>query len=164
VKLNFVKEPMVLIDDEAQKDMNVTATGKSVNAIRSFAGKGILVWGARTLAGNDNEYKYIPVRRFLNMVLESVKKSTGVFVFEANNADTWAKVRVMIENYLTNLWRQGALAGAKPQVAFYVKCGLGDTMTAQDILNGLLIVQIGMAPLRPAEYISLTFSHKIEGV
>jgi phage tail sheath protein FI len=143
--------------------MNIDAdTGKSVNAIRSFSGKGILVWGARTLDGNSNEWRYISVRRFFIMVEESVKKATAAFVFEPNDANTWIRIRAMIENYLTLLWRQGALAGAKPEHAFFVKVGLGQTMSAIDILEGRLIVEIGMAAVRPAEFIILRFSHKMQ--
>ncbi|HLF64387.1 MAG TPA: phage tail sheath C-terminal domain-containing protein [Saprospiraceae bacterium] len=162
VSLRFVRRPSVAIDDASQADLNVHTTGKSVNAIRSFSGKGILVWGARTLAGNDNEWRYINVRRFFNMVEESVKKSTEPFVFEPNDANTWVKVRAMIENFLILQWRAGALAGAKPEHAFYVKVGLGQTMTALDILEGRMIVEIGMAAVRPAEFIILRFSHKMQ--
>jgi len=161
VSLNLVKEPMVKIDDGDQEDMNVTSTGKSVNAIRTFSGKGVLVWGARTLAGNDNEWRYVSVRRFFNMVEESVKKSTEPFVFEPNDGNTWSKVRGMIENFLTLQWRAGALQGAKPEEAFFVGVGLGETMTALDILEGRLIVEIGMAVVRPAEFVILRFSHKM---
>jgi phage tail sheath protein FI len=135
--------------------------GKSVNAIRYFTGKGTLVFGARTLAGNDNEWRYVPVRRFFNMVEESCKKSTEPFVFEPNDANTWVKIQGMIENFLTTLWRQGALQGVKPEHAFYVAVGLGKTMTSLDILEGRLIVEIGMAVVRPAEFIILRFSHKL---
>ena len=162
VSLNYVKELMVNIDDEDQKDMNVHTSGKSVNAIRNFTGKGTMVWGARTLAGNDNEWRYIPVRRFFNMVEESVKKASMQFVFEPNDANTWVKVRAMIENFLLLQWRAGALAGAKPEEAFYVRVGLGQTMTADDILNGRMIVEIGMAAVRPVEFIILRFSHKMQ--
>ena len=133
-----------------------------MNALRSFTGKGILVWGARTLAGNDNEWKYVPVRRFFNMVEESVEKATAQFVFEPNDANTWVKVRAMIENFLILQWRAGALAGAKPEQAFYVRVGLGETMTADDILNGIMNIEIGMAAVRPAEFIVLKFSHKMQ--
>jgi len=142
-------------------NIDVTA-GKSINAIRAFTGKGTLVYGARTLAGNDNEWRYVSVRRLFNMVEESVKKATEQFVFEPNDANTWTKVRAMISNYLTVLWRQGALAGAKPEHAFYVACGIGVTMTAQDILEGKMNVEIGMAAVRPAEFIILRFSHKMQ--
>lgn len=147
------------IDDLEQATLNVDVmAGKSVNAIRSFTGKGILVWGARTLDGNSNDFRYISVRRFYIMVEESVKLATQQFVFEPNDGNTWVRLRAMIENYLTNLWRQGALAGPKPEAAFYVKVGLGQTMTFDDILNGRMIVEIGMAPVRPAEFIILRFS------
>ncbi|WP_126247627.1 phage tail sheath family protein [Chitinophaga rhizosphaerae] len=160
--LRFVRKPMVTLSDDAQENLNVHTTGKSVNAIRSFSGKGILVWGARTLAGNDNEWRYVSVRRFFNMVEESTKKASEPFVFEPNDANTWVKVRAMIENFLILQWRAGALAGAKPEHAFYVKVGLGQTMTAQDILEGRMIVEIGMAVVRPAEFIVLRYSHKMQ--
>ena len=102
------------------------------------------------------------VRRFFNMVEESVKKSTVWAVFEPNDANTWVKVRGMIESYLTQKWREGALAGATPRDAFFVRCGLGQTMNAQDILEGRLNVEIGLAAVRPAEFIILKFSHKIQ--
>lgn len=136
-------------------------SGKSINAIRSFTGKGTLVFGARTLAGNDNEWRYVSVRRFFNFVEESVKKATEQFVFEPNDANTWVRVQAMIENFLTTLWRQGALQGIKPEHAFYVAVGLGKTMTPLDILEGRLIIEIGMAAVRPAEFIILRFSHKL---
>jgi hypothetical protein len=161
VSLSYVKEPCVKIDDEDQRDMNMTGSGKSVNAIRTFTGKGVLVWGARTLAGNDNEWRYISVRRFYNMVEESVKKATEPFVFEPNDKNTWVKVKAMIENYLTLKWRDGALMGAKPEEAFFVHVGLGETMTALDIYEGRMIIEIGMAVVRPAEFIILRFSHKM---
>jgi phage tail sheath protein FI len=163
VSLADVIEPVVKLDNARQDDLNVDATtGKSINALRAFAGKGTLVWGARTLAGNDNEWRYISVRRFFNMVEESVKKSTYWAVFEPNDANTWVKVRGMIENYLTQKWREGALAGATTKDAFFVRCGLGTTMSAQDILEGRMIVEIGMAVVRPAEFIILRFSHKLQ--
>lgn len=163
VSLNFVSGLVRKISHEEQAELNVHPEGgKSINAIRSFTGQGILVWGARTLAGNDNEWRYVNVRRFYNFVEESVKKATQQFVFEANNANTWVRVSTMIENFLTNLWRQGALAGATPNEAFFVKVGLGVTMTFDDILNGIMNVEIGLAVIRPAEFIVLKFSQKIQ--
>ncbi len=155
--------PAIDITNDFNDGLNVDpSTGKSVNAIRAFSGKGTLVWGGRTLAGNDNEWRYVSVRRFFNMVEESTKKATSQFVFEANDANTWTKVRAMIENFLILQWRAGALAGAKPEHAFFVKVGLNQTMTADDILNGYMIVEIGMAVVRPAEFIVLRFSHKMQ--
>ncbi|MCP5010801.1 MAG: phage tail sheath family protein, partial [Aestuariibacter sp.] len=162
VSINYVVGPAVKLDNSDQDDMNVSTSGKSVNAIRAFTGKGTLVWGSRTLAGNDNEWRYVPVRRFFVMVEESVKKATEPFVFEPNDANTWVKVKAMIENFLTLQWRAGALQGAKPEEAFFVNVGLGETMTAQDILEGRMIVEIGMAAVRPAEFIILRFSHMMQ--
>ena len=163
VSVNSIYETTDFITDAEQADMNIDATSsKSVNAIRAFNGKGILVWGARTLDGNSSEWKFISVRRLFITVEESAKKATFPFVFEPNDANTWVKVRAMLENYLTLLWRQGALAGAKAEHAFFVKCGLGTTMTSQDILDGKLIVEIGMAAVRPAEFIILRFMHKLQ--
>ena len=163
VGLAGVIEPVVKLDDVKQGELNIDATGgRSINALRAFAGKGTLIWGARTLAGNDNEWRYIPVRRFFNTVEESVKKSTYWAVFEPNDANTWVKVRGMIENYLTQKWREGALAGATTKEAFFVRCGLGVTMNALDILEGRMHVEIGMAVVRPAEFIVLKFSHKLQ--
>lgn len=163
IGLNSVNEPVVRLSAKDQESLNVDVdAGKSINVIRAFTGKGNLVWGARTLAGNDNEWRYISVRRFYNMVEESVKKATEPFVFEPNDANTWVRVRSMIENFLTNQWRAGALAGAKTDDAFYVRVGLGQTMTSQDILNGIMNVEIGMAVVRPAEFIVLKFSHKLQ--
>jgi uncharacterized protein len=162
VSLNNVLGPDTTFTATQLENLNVDAVaGKSVNAIRYFTGKGTLVFGARTLAGNDNEWRYISVRRFFNMVEESCKKATEPFVFEPNDANTWVKIQGMIENFLTTLWRQGALQGIKPEHAFYVAVGLGKTMTAFDILEGRLIVEIGMAVVRPAEFIILRFSHKM---
>ncbi len=162
VSLSGVVGPTVKVNDEMQGDLNVHTTGKSINAIRSFAGKGTLIWGSRTLDGNSNEWRYVPVRRFFNMAEESIKKATVPYTFEPNDANTWMRVRAMIENFLTIQWRGGALAGAKATHAFYVKVGLGETMTALDILEGRMIIEIGMAVVRPAEFIVLKFAHKMQ--
>ncbi|WP_109302608.1 phage tail sheath C-terminal domain-containing protein [Aquimarina sp. AU474] len=162
VGMNYVIKPTVHISHEEQESLNVHETGKSINAIRTFSGKGTLVWGARTLAGNDNEWRYVSVRRFFNMAEESIKKASEQFVFEPNDANTWVKVKAMITNFLNLQWRAGALAGPTPDKAFYVNVGLGETMTAQDVLEGYMIVEIGMAVVRPAEFIILKFSHKMQ--
>lgn len=161
VALSSVVQPTLKITSQQQENLNVDSSGKSINAIRAFTGRGTLIWGARTLAGNDNEWRYVPVRRFFNMAEESIKKATEQFVFEPNDANTWTKVRAMIENFLILQWRAGALQGAKAEQSFYVKIGLNETMTALDILEGRMIVEIGMAVVRPAEFIILKFSHKM---
>lgn len=163
VSLKLVEEPTKLVTAEEQESLNVDAdSGKSINAIRKFAKKGNLIWGARTLAGNDNEWRYVPVRRLFIFIEESIEKATEPSVFEPNDAQTWTKLKVMIENFLSKLWREGALAGAKPEDAFFVNVGLGKTMTALDILEGKLIIEVGIAAVRPAEFIILKFMHKLQ--
>ena len=159
VSLAAVVKPHVLLSDLDQEDFNIDSeNGKSINCIRKFVGRGNLVWGGRTLAGNNNEWKYINVRRFFNMVEESCENAARNFVFEPNDANTWVRVKGMLQNYLTNLWRQGALQGAKPEQAFYVSVGLNQTMTQDDILNGVMIVEIGLAVVRPAEFTIIRIS------
>jgi phage tail sheath protein FI len=163
ISLNSVISPTVPISDADQQSLNVDVNAeKSINAIRTFPGRGTLIWGARTLAGNDNVWRYIAVRRFFNMVEASVRKSTAWAVFEPNAAPLWTKVKHMIENYLIQKWREGALMGTKPEHAFFVKIGVGQTMTAQDITEGRMIVEIGMAAVRPAEFIILKLIHKMQ--
>lgn len=163
VSLASVTGPVTKTTAADQENLNVDPTaGKSINAIRAFTGKGTLVWGARTLAGNDNEWRYISVRRLFIMIEESVQKSTSFAVFESNDATTWLKVKGMIEGYLYGLWERGALAGPTPQSAYFVNVGLGTTMTTQDILEGRMNVEIGVAAVRPAEFIILRFSHKLQ--
>jgi phage tail sheath protein FI len=155
--------PDIAISNREQESLNVDpSSGKSINIIRSFPGYGTLVWGARTLNGNDNEWRYISVRRFFNMVEESVKKSSQWAVFEPNTINTWVKMQAMIENYLFLKWKEGALAGVKPEQAFYVRVGLGSTMTSLDVLEGRMNVEIGMAVARPAEFIVLSFTQLLQ--
>ncbi|NIJ54706.1 phage tail sheath family protein [Dyadobacter arcticus] len=161
--LRNVVKPVVDISNREQENLNIDATtGKSINVIRTFPGFGTVVWGARTLNGNDNEWRYINVRRFFMVVEESIKKSIQWAVFEPNTASTWVKVKGMCDNYLYQKWQQGALAGAKPEEAYFVRVGLGKTMNAVDILEGRMIVEIGMAVARPAEFIILRFSHLMQ--
>ena len=163
LSLNAVTAPVVRLDNESQAALNVDATsGKSINAIRTFNGKGTLVWGARTLAGNSNEWRYIPVRRLFIQMESDIKRATSYAVFEPNNAVTWTKLRTQVESYLTKLWQDGGLAGASPAEAFFVRVGLGETMDEQDILEGRLNVTIGAAAVRPAEFVVFTFTHKLQ--
>ncbi|WP_299243413.1 phage tail sheath C-terminal domain-containing protein [uncultured Aquimarina sp.] len=165
VSVNSVIGPVVKISSADQERLNVDVTsGKSVNAIRSFIGKGTLIWGARTLAGNDNEWRYVSVRRLFNMIEESTKKASHFAVFESNDATTWLKVKAMIESFLYGIWQQGGLVGSTEEQAYFVNVGLGKTMTQQDILEGRMVVEIGIAAARPAEFIILKFSHKLQEV
>ncbi len=163
VNIHNAIQPQYLITNEEQQNLNVDAqAGKSINVIRKFEGRGpAIVWGARTLAGNDNEWRYISVRRYFIMVEESTKNATEQFVFEPNDINTWVRVKSMISNYLTEQWKSGALMGASTKEAFFVHVGLGETMTELDLFEGRMIVVIGLAVVRPAEFIILRFMHKM---
>lgn len=162
INITLATRPEVPITDRAQQDLNVHDSGKSINVIRSFTGRGVaIIWGARTLAGNDNEWRYIPVRRFFSFVEESIKTSTEQFVFEPNDANTWVRITALVQNFLTLQWRFGALMGATTKDAFFVRVGLRQTMTELDLLEGRMIIEIGMAVVRPAEFIILRFMHKM---
>lgn len=131
-----------------------------VNVIRDFrsSGRGVRIWGARTISA-DPEWTYINVRRLFNYVEESIDKGLQWVVFEPNSEATWARLRRTVDTFLERVWRDGALMGDSKQQAYFVRCD-SSTMTADDILNGRLICLIGMAPVRPAEFVVLRFSQK----
>ncbi|OCX53143.1 phage tail protein [Mucilaginibacter sp. PPCGB 2223] len=163
VSVNLVNAPSVNISSEEQQSLNVDVmAGKSINVIRAFPGIGTLVWGGRTLDGNSQDWRYINVRRTLIMIEQSIKLAARAYVFEPNDANTWITVKSMIDNFLTNLWKQGALAGAVPEQAFDVQIGLGSTMTANDILDGKMLVTVKVAIVRPAEFIIITFQQQMQ--
>ncbi len=163
VSVNMVNAPSVNISNEGQEKLNVDAeAGKSINVIRTFPGIGTLVWGGRTLDGNSQDWRYINVRRTLIMIEQSLKLAARAYVFEPNDANTWITVKSMISNFLTNLWKQGALAGAAPEQAFDVQIGLGATMTADDILDGKMLITVKVAIVRPAEFIVITFQQQMQ--
>lgn len=142
-----------------QETLNVDLDGKSINAIRTFT-RGPTIWGARTLDGNSLDWRYISVRRTVVMLEQSIKYAANAYVFEANDGQTWVTMRSMINNFLTGIWKRGGLAGASPQDAFHVSVGLGETMTANDILEGILRISVLIAVTRPAEFIEITFQQQ----
>jgi phage tail sheath protein FI len=163
ISLNAVVKPSVNITHDQQEDLNVNAlSGKSINAIRTFPGVGTLVWGGRTLDGNSLDWKYINVRRTIIMLEQSIKLALRAYVFEPNDANTWVTVKSMVNNFLTEKWKQGALAGASTDDAFDVQIGLGTTMTALDILEGKMLISVKLAIVRPAEFIVVTFEQQMQ--
>lgn len=154
--------PAITINDTEQEDLNVPLHGKAINAIRSFLGRGVLVWGARTLDGNSQDWRYVNVRRTMIMLEQSIADAAAAYVFEPNTANTWVAVRTMIENFLNNQWKAGALAGATPEQAYQVSVGLGSTMTGNDILDGYMRIVVQVAITRPAEFIEITFQQKMQ--
>ena len=162
VSLNSVVSPAVNITHDDQEDLNVTVQGKSINAIRPFIGEGVLVWGGRTLDGNSLDWRYIQVRRTMIMLEESVKLAAKAYVFENNNANTWVTIKSTIRNFLTGIWKRGGLAGTSPDDAFAVFVGLGETMTPEDILEGIMRITVLVAITRPAEFIEITFQQQMQ--
>jgi phage tail sheath protein FI len=160
--LSAVVSPTVNISHDEQENLNVDTNGKSINAIRSFIGEGTLVWGARTLDGNSLDWRYISVRRTMIMLEESIRLASKAYVFEPNDANTWVTMKSMIRNFLTGIWKRGGLAGAVPEDAFSVHVGLGDTMTGEDILEGILRISVFVAVTRPAEFIEITFQQQMQ--
>ena len=162
VTLNYVGSTVEDIDDEQQAELNVPIHGKAVNVIRLFRGEGIKVWGARTLDGNSLDWRYVNVRRTLLFLEESIKNAARAYVFEPNDAGTWINMKCMIDSFLRSVWKRGGLAGATPEDAFEVHIGLGDTMTAEDILDGIMRITVLVAVTHPAEFIEITFQQQAQ--
>ena len=162
VSISRAVSPTVNLTDSMQENLNVDVLGRSINAIRYFKGDGIKVWGARTLDGNSLDWRYINVRRTMIFLEESIKNAAKAYVFEPNVASTWLNMKSMIENFLMGVWKQGGLAGASPEDAYSVHVGLGDTMTPEDILEGILRITILVAISRPAEFIEITFQQQMQ--
>jgi phage tail sheath protein FI len=147
--VNLASGLETLLNDVQQGVLNP----EGINCLRAFEGRGVLVWGARTIS-SDPEWKYVSVRRYCAYVEHSIDRGTQWTVFEPNGEALWAAVRRNIEEFLLNEWRAGALTGDKPEMAFFVRCDRS-TMTQRDLDNGRLVCLIGMAPMRPAEFVIL---------
>jgi phage tail sheath protein FI len=153
-----VTSPLCALTDSEQAGYASPADGQAINILRDFAGRGTVVWGARTLDGNSEDYAYIQVRRSLITIEQSIKLALQSYVFAANDATTWSTVTASISSFLTGLWQQGALMGASAAEAFTVQCGLGSTMTAQTVLDGYMVVAVTLQMVHPAEFMELTFT------
>ena len=139
LKVNYTKAEQDILNPEG------------INLIRQIPGQGIRVWGARTASSNSN-FRYINVRRLFIYVEESIKANTNWVVFEPNDVTLWSRVNMTISTFLDNMWRNGMLAGSTPSEGYFVEIG-SNTMTKDDIMNGRLICNIGIAPIRPAEFV-----------
>ena len=159
--IGAVSLPINLSESQQGNLTTDAVSGKSVNTIRFFNGFGILVWGARTLDGNSLDWKYIQVRRTIIYIEQSCKQAAQAYVFQPNVKNTWEAVTSMISSFLTSVWQQGGLIGASASDAFSVDCGLGTTMTGDDILNGFMNVVIKVAVTHPAEFIVITFQQQM---
>ncbi|GGO69596.1 phage tail sheath family protein [Bowmanella pacifica] len=161
IALRHVVDLPVNISNDQQDGLNIdAASGISINALRVFIGQGVLIWGARTMAGNS-EWRYVPVRRTAIFIKQSLQTALNAMAFEHNDAHTWIAARDMTSDFLQRLWRQGGLCGAKAEDAYFVRVGLGQTMTAKDILDKRLVVQVGLALTRPAEFVVIKLEQQL---
>lgn len=158
---NEVVRACVGLDCAFNKGEQDILNPKGVNLIRSFPGQGIRVWGARTATSNAS-WKYVNVRRLFIYIEETIKANTSWAVFEPNDEVLWVRVQRTISVFLNNMWREGSLAGQSPEEAFFVNIGR-DTMSQDDIDNGRLICVIGVAPVKPAEFVIFRISQKTSG-
>lgn len=155
-------KPIIDIDDDLHANLNAPSNGKSINAIRTYPGRGLLVYGGRTLAGNDLEWRFVNVRRTFCFIEDSIARAMLDFVFEPNTQQTWIKVRAMIKSFLNRLWKAGGLFGNTPEDAYEVVVGEPESMSVDDVLAGIMRVFIKVAVSRPAEFIVLQYEHKFE--
>lgn len=155
----------IQLTDSQQAPLNVDAvTGKSINAIRFFGGAdglGILVWGARTLDGNSDDWRFVPTRRAAIFIEQTMRRIAHAHAFSPNDANTWSTVQAAIVAFLADVWKQGGLQGAAPAEAFQVTVGLGVTMTPDDLLDGVMRVAALVALTHPAEFIAITFEQEM---
>ena len=157
---SFHKLQLARDADDATEQGHLNSHG--VNAIRYLSAMGTVIWGSRTLAtDHDPEWRYIPVRRTAMFIEESVSTGTQWAVFESNDTRLWASIRNLVESFLDGLFRNGAFQGERQSDAYFVRCGLGETMTQQDIANRRLVIELGFAPLKPAEFVVLRIQHQL---
>lgn len=146
-----VAELAVKLTDAENGDLNPLG----INCLRTFPAAGTVVWGSRTLQGNDqlaSQWKYVPVRRTALFLEESLYRGTQWVVFEPNDEPLWAQIRLSVGAFMQNLFRQGAFQGSTPRDAYFVRCG-ADTTTQDDVNRGIVNILVGFAPLKPAEFV-----------
>ena len=140
-----------LLQDVTKREQDLL-NPEGINALRFFPGRGQRVWGARTVS-SDSNFRYINVRRIFNFIEQSIDEGTQFVVFEPNDPQLWSRVRQTINNFLNTQWRAGMLEGRVAEEAYFVACDRGVTMTQDDIENGRLICEVGIAPVFPAEFV-----------
>jgi len=155
---NVVIQQIVDLDDDVNEREQDLLNPVGINALREFPFRGLRVWGARTISSIP-EWRYVNVRRLFIFIEDSIKQGTQWVVFEPNAEPLWALVTQAITNFLDTVWRSGALEGTKQEEAFFVRCDRS-TMTEDDVANGRLIVEIGIAPVKPAEFVIFRFRQK----
>lgn len=162
IEIQGAKKLESKIEPSQQNELNKPANGIGINSIQEFPNYGLRVWGAKTLDINSADWRYINMRRTISMIERSIHQGLKAYKFAPNNADTWVLVKAEIQNFLLQLWLQGAIQGAKAEDGFDVKVGLGSTMTPEDILDGRMVVKVQVAFNSPGEFILMIFEESIE--
>jgi len=153
--------PKFPVPDAVDAVLNAPSGGHAINVIRKFRSTGTMVWGARTLHSDQDTWRYVPVRRLFCAAERDIRIAMSAALFEPNSQPTWEQVRGAVTSYLQRLWKQGALMGDTPQQAYFVQIGKGTTMTEEDVKAGKMIVKVGMAAVRPAEFIILQLTQDV---
>lgn len=156
VEVYGAQRTSVEIDQDYLEYLNAPLIGAAVCALREFSEGKVVVWGAHTLDGNSMDFRYINVRRTLIFLEQSIKAVMRSFIFEPNVKETWMSVKSEVDSFLTTIWKEGALQGARAKDAFQVQIGLGSTMTEKDIKNGILRIAVKVAVTHPSEFIVIT--------
>lgn len=153
----------ILLDEQQQAALDIDPlTGKSINVIRLLNGRGIVVFGDRTLDGNNPDWRYVQVRRTLIYIEQSIKSALASWAFAVNSLQTWQAAHREVEQFLHTLWQAGGLQGATAADAYAVAVGLGSTMTADDIQQGLMRLNVQVALIQPAEFMVLQLEQRME--
>jgi phage tail sheath protein FI len=161
INLRGVVELNAPINDTNQGQFNAPAeSGKSINCIRSFVNNDIKIWGARTMDYRGLDYRYVNTRRTMSMLQDSIKNLLEQFVFENNDSRTWLKIRASLSKFLKGMLSRGVLYGTTPSQAYEFAVGFGETMDENDILEGIIRVEVKLALIRPAEFIEIIFEQK----
>jgi phage tail sheath protein FI len=154
------EEVMELGSLRTHPDLGGVLSALGINCLRSFPGRGALVWGAKTVPGANMEWKYLNVRRLALHVRDSVTRGTAWAGTEVNAEPLWAELRTSVSEFMRGLWMKGALLGQKPEEAFFVRCGR-DTMTQNDLDQARVVILIGFAATRPAEFVTVRVAQTV---
>lgn len=163
IVLYEVISPTIGMDEKGQAlHIADTFSGKSINVIRQIPNKGPVVIGARTLAGNDNIWRYISMRRTVTMIEFSLRRCMKAFSREPNNVKTWVRIQLLVEKFLMSFWYKGVLQGATPEHAYLVKIGVGESMDEHDINEGRMILEVGIAMILPSDFMILKIVQRMQ--
>lgn len=162
VPVNYVISPSEYINDAQQEELSLPMDGKAVNVIRAFPGEGVKVWGARTLDGNSQQWRYVNVRRTMMFLEESVRNVLKAYVLEPDQRATLKGAKFAIDDLLHRVWERGGLAGSSPEEAYEIHVEPGETMTERDLLDGMMRITLSVAVTHPGEFFDITIEQQMK--